>query len=203
MRKRVCLFLFVLTLLLLPGMVSVVSDRAILKNQIIRLHVVGATDGFADQNIKLQVKDAVVEYLQNQLADIKNAEAAKSYLHGHLDAVEKIANTVLAEKGFPAKAKVTFTKEAYPLRRYDSFALPSGVYESLIVTLGAGKGKNWWCVIFPSLCAGATGEVYESIAADAGLSYRLINTAACKDGYEIRFFLLDCIGKLENLFHFR
>ena len=85
------------------------------------------------------------------------------------------------------------------MRQYDTFALPSGVYESLRISIGEAQGKNWWCVVFPSLCMPAVGENFSDAAAGAGFDDGLTNTLQQKKGYEIRFFLLDWLGWLENL----
>ena len=97
------------------------------------------------------------------------------------------------------RAVVTFLKEKFPVREYDSFTLPSGVYESLRITIGDGEGRNWWCVVFPKLCVSAASV--EDTAAGAGFSEPLTDAITQKQGYRIRFLLLDILGKIENLFY--
>jgi len=180
---------------------SLVSEKDILRNNLIRLHVVADSDSAQDQSMKLQVRDAVLSFVQNQLASIPDAEAAKAFLSENLKELETVANETLAAIGSTDTAKVTLEEECFPMREYDTFSLPSGVYESLRVTIGSGAGKNWWCVVFPALCVGAVTEEFQQTAATAGFSDTLTDTLAGEDGYEISFFLLDCLGKLENFFH--
>lgn len=180
---------------------TVLADRQSLNENVIRLHVVAASDSEEDQQIKLQVRDALIETLQPGMDGLADAEAAKEYLMSRLEDLEETANRILTEAGSEDQATVTLAKEAFSTRDYDTFSLPAGVYESLRVTIGQGEGKNWWCVVFPSLCLPATSEGFEDAAAGAGFQDGLTNTLQQEDGYEIRFFFLDCLGWLENLFH--
>ena len=180
---------------------TVLADRQSLNENVIRLHVVAASDSEEDQQIKLQVRDALIETLQPGMDGLADADAAKEYLMSRLEDLEETANRILTEAGSEDQATVTLAKEAFSTRDYDTFSLPAGVYESLRVTIGQGEGENWWCVVFPSLCLPATSEGFEDAAAGAGFQDGLTNTLQQEDGYEIRFFFLDCLGWLENLFH--
>lgn len=178
-----------------------VADKEYLSNNIVRLHVVAASDSEKDQNMKLLVRDAVTQYLEEKLSGINSAQQAKEAMQSHLQAIEAAANTVLSENGSRDMAKVTLCKEQFPIRNYDTFSLPSGVYESLRVTIGQGEGKNWWCVVFPSLCIPAASNEVQTEAVSSGFSQNLANTITGKKEYKLSFFLLDCIGKLENIFY--
>ena len=180
---------------------GLVRDRMFLRENLIRLHVVGASDSDEDQAIKLRVKDAVVTYLSENMQGISGVEEAKAYLCTQLTALENVANEALASAGSGDRAVVTLAAEEFPVRYYDTFTLPSGVYESLRVEIGPAQGRNWWCVVFPGLCVGTTREELRDTAAGAGFSQTLTDTITDTQEYEIRFFLLDCLGALENFFH--
>lgn len=198
--RRIAKFLG--TILLLAALVwfgTVLADRQTLNNDLIRLHVVAASDSAEDQQVKLQVRDALVEHLQTAMQSLPDARRAKAYLQERLSELETLANGVLAAAGVADRAKVTLTKEAFSTRDYDTFSLPAGVYESLRVTIGEGEGKNWWCVVFPSLCLPAAGEGFADAAAGAGFDASLTGALRQEDGYAIRFFFLDCLGWLQNL----
>lgn len=197
MRKILCTCLI---LPLLLGALSLVSDRQRLQDDIIRLHVVGASNGDADQAVKLQVKDAVTAALEERLAQLPDAQAAHAYLRAHLAQIGDIANATLAAAGVTDRAVVTLEEEAFPTRQYDTFALPAGVYRSLRIRIGEAEGRNWWCVVFPGLCASATTEGFADTAVGAGFSDTLTDTLRQEQGYEVRFFLLDCLGWLQNWF---
>ena len=187
---------FVVTVLI--WLAGILSDRRKLNEELIRLHVVAASDSREDQEIKLQVRDAVTAYLQEAMADISDVEGAKAYLQENIPKIQKIANRALAAAGVEADAVVTLAKESFGTRLYDTFRLPAGVYESLRITIGAGEGKNWWCVVFPSLCLPATTSGFESVAAGAGFDEALVGALEGEAKYEIRFYLLDKLGELEN-----
>lgn len=189
---------FCLTVAVLIWVGSVFADRETLNNELIRLHVVANSDSEEDQAIKLRVRDAVVESLQEAMTQAGDMDRAKAYLQENLPKIQAIANEVLADAGVDADAVVTLTKEAFDTRYYDTFTLPAGVYEALRITIGEGEGKNWWCVAFPSLCMGATSEEFEDVAAGAGFNNTLTATLE-GETYEIRFFLLDKLGELENM----
>jgi stage II sporulation protein R len=191
---KTCIFCVLAAFLVWFG--TVLADRQTLNENVIRFHVVADSDGVEDQAVKLQVRDAVVEYLQPVLAELPTAEEARAWLEAHLQEIKAVADRILAENGFAETASVTVRKEAFTTRRYDTFTMPAGVYDALRITLGEGKGQNWWCVVFPQLCLPAVSTDMEAEAAGAGFSDTL--TGALTQEYEVRFFLLDCLGWLEN-----
>lgn len=178
-----------------------ILDRQTLREELVRLHVVAASDSEEDQTIKLQLKDAIVNSLKADLEKLRDAEEATAYLQTNLPKIEALANQILRESGCDDAAKVSLNMEEFPARYYDTFALPAGRYQSLRITIGPGEGQNWWCVAFPGLCLPATAEGFEDAASCAGFSDGLTATLEEKDGYEIRFWLLDAIGRLENFLH--
>lgn len=197
MSQRVLICLFAAAFLWLG---SVIADREKLNSDLIRLHVVAASDSAEDQDIKLRVRDAVNESLRQGLEDVADVNQAKTYLQENLGKIEKIANQVLAEAGCADSAVVTLGKEAFDTRYYDTFTLPAGIYEALRITIGEGEGKNWWCVVFPTLCIPATTEGFDQVAAGAGFPDALTAALEGEQGYELRFFLLDWLGEMEKKF---
>lgn len=179
---------------------ALLADKQTLREELIRLHVVADSDSPEDQAIKLQVRDAVLTSLREALADATDMAQAKAYIREHLPQIQETANAVLAEIGSGDTAVVTFLEEAFPVRQYDTFSLPSGVYESLRITIGTGEGKNWWCVVFPSLCFQGTSEDVEDAAVGAGFSDGLSGAVTGKQPYQIRFYFLDLLGRIENFF---
>lgn len=180
---------------------ALILDRQTLRQELVRLHVVAASDSEEDQAMKLRVKDAVVSSLKADLEKLQDAKEATAYLRENLPKIEALANHILREADCSDTARVSLGEEEFPTRYYDTFSLPAGVYQSLRITIGTGAGRNWWCVAFPGLCIPATAEGFEDAASCAGLSDGLTATLEEKDGYEIRFWLLDAIGRLENFLH--
>lgn len=178
---------------------ALILDRKQLNEELIRFHVVANSDSAEDQAVKLQVRDAVIASLQRDLEKVSDVTEARTYLRENLPKIQRIANETLRSAGFDCETVVTLGKEAFDTRIYDTFSLPAGVYESLRIVIGDGLGKNWWCVTFPSLCVPATTKGFEEAAVGAGFSDTLSDTLAGQQEYEIRFFLLDAMGRLENI----
>lgn len=175
---------------------SLIMDHQALQRDLVRLHVVANSDSQEDQAIKLQVRDAVLESIREAMASAGDAEAAKAYLMENLPKIEAAANACLKALGCEEEAVVSLCKEVFDKRIYDTFSLPAGIYEALRVTIGEGQGHNWWCVAFPTLCIPAASQEVEAVAADAGLSESA--QGAITGRYELRFFFLDLLGRLET-----
>lgn len=129
-----------------------------LPENVVRLHVVANSDSEEDQSVKLLVRDAVLEEAAKWYGGAQSMEEASSQLCTHLQSLGETARTTLAENGMEYSAKVEMTEMYFSTRDYGMFRLPAGRYRTLRVTLGEGQGKNWWCVVFPSLCLPAAGE---------------------------------------------
>ena len=175
---------------------DLMGDSQMLSRQILRLHVVAASDSSEDQTVKLQVRDAVLAELEPYMEDVHSAQEAQERLQELLPRLEATANETLLLAGHTHTARVTLMQEEFPAREYDSFRLPAGPYRSLRVSIGPGEGQNWWCVVFPELCNAATTEEFAQTAGISGFSQSL--TASLTGEYEIRFWLLDRIGDLRN-----
>ncbi len=192
----------VLVCALLTGLVwcgTVIADRERLNEELIRLHVVANSDTAEDQNLKLLVRDAVITSLRQALADVQDTQQAKEYLEENLPKLQELANKTLDAAGSTQRAVVTLCREKFPTRQYDTFSLPAGVYEALRITIGEGEGKNWWCVVFPSLCLPKTSQGFTDTAAGVGFPEALSGALSGEEPYQIRFYLLDKLGELEKI----
>lgn len=195
------LFAFVLILALLGSsfyLGTVYRDRQMLRDGLIRLHVVANSDSEEDQAQKLAVRDAIISYLSPMLSTFSDKEEAKAFLESEIEQIRRIADDTLHSLGSAFSAVVAVTEEAFDTRHYDTFTLPAGIYSSLRVKIGEAAGKNWWCVVFPSLCTPTTTESFVDTSVSAGFGDRLSRTISNENGKEIRFFLLDVFGKIEN-----
>ena len=193
---------FTLLVVLLFYVGTLIANKYTLRNDLIRLHVVANSDNARDQRIKIAVKDAVIAYIREQIPNIDNADDARLLLTEQLQNIQEIANDVLTTEGSVDRATVTLCKEKFGIRVYDTFSLPSGIYESLRIEIGDAEGKNWWCVVFPALCVPTSSSEFVETAASAGFDPALAESLANNDGFEVRFILLDILGKVENFFAF-
>lgn len=159
---------------------------------LVRLHVIAASDDATEQAIKLDVRDAVLSYLEPKLDSAADIAGAKALIEANLDGIAAAAESSAQGR----EVNVTLGEEYYPTREYDTFSLPAGRYQSLRVTLGEGAGHNWWCVVFPPLCLTAAeseaafeeldGETRAIISSDGG-------------GVQFKFRLLELWGELMEL----
>lgn len=199
MKKFIKILACMILLLSTIWMADVWQDKKALQENLIRLHVVANSDTKEDQEIKVQVKDAVVAYLQPLVDGFTDKKQAMEFVADNLSSIQQVANAVLQEQGKEDRAAVYLGSETFDTRHYETFSLPAGVYDSLRIQIGEGNGKNWWCVVFPSLCLPATSDGFQDTAVSAGFSNKLGNSLA--DGKNFRFFILDCFGKIERLFN--
>lgn len=195
-RRAAALSLLVLSVMLVSVCAVLQARQQRMAEKLVRLHVVANSDSDADQAVKLQVRDAVLRQAQTLLDGAADVHAA---IAQNLPALTRAANDALCAQGSCDRAQVTFRRELFPTRNYDTFSLPSGVYPSLRVTIGAGEGHNWWCVIFPALCMPATADGFEAAAAAGGFTQAEIDLMTRADeGYTVRFRALELLQALKN-----
>ncbi len=118
-----------------------------LQDNLIRLHIIANSDGADDQEVKLKVRDAVLEETKKSLESKSRGEIVDS-----LTSIEETANRVLRENGFDYTADAVYGKFDFPKKEYKNMTLPAGEYYGVRVILGNGAGHNWWCVMYPPLC---------------------------------------------------
>ena len=160
--KKFCIVFFALFILIATAAAAVLASPEGAQAEpaaYLRMHVRANSDSEADQAVKYAVKDALVEYLIPVAAACSTKEQAMAAVGARLPALAAVADGVLAEAGFAYGAKASLRKEEFPARVYDGVTLEAGVYDALILELGAAAGQNWWCVVYPPLCfsGAATG----------------------------------------------
>ena len=185
-----------LAAVLLTGALSL-GEQTALSEKVVRLHVLANSDSQEDQELKLRVRDRVLaetEALLEASADRKDAEQR---LTAALPELERLAAEEIAESGYDYPVSVRLEETAFPTRTYDGFTLPAGEDLALRVLIGAAEGQNWWCVVFPPLCAAASEDVAETALA-AGLSEDQVGLIMEENrGYELRLKSVELWEKLK------
>lgn len=120
--------------------------------EVIRFHVIANSDTEIDQDVKMKVKDNVVEYLQGKLKHAKTKKEAKKIICKESKKLRKIAQKTIEKEGFQYDCKVVYGKRTFPVKMYGDLTFPEGEYDALQIVLGKAEGHNWWCVMFPTLC---------------------------------------------------
>ena len=122
------------------------------KEKLIRFHVIANSDTDEDQELKLKVRDAVIDYLQPKLEKSKSIEESESIIKSEYNNLEKISKNIICDNGYDYNVSINLQYSDFPAKQYSSVVLPAGKYKALRIIIGEGKGKNWWCVMFPPLC---------------------------------------------------
>lgn len=170
------------------------SDAAVAEVSIpqesIRLRILANSDGTGDQLVKRQIRDQVVEQINQWVAgleDPQSLEQARALIQSHLPELNDLVGGELAQRGIDYSYTVELGTVPFPTKMYGGRVYPAGEYEALRVTLGAGKGQNWWCVLFPPLCfidAGSGDAATAEPAADKKAS--AVSAKASGDGAKVK-----------------
>ena len=120
--------------------------------EIIRFHVRANSDSPEDQQLKMQVKQELVEYIGELLNGVGDKEEARKILTDNIENIENAAKGVINEQKKEYNVKAYFENSYFPVKVYADMTFPQGIYEAFRVDIGAAEGKNWWCVLYPSLC---------------------------------------------------
>ena len=174
-----------LAAVLLSGTLSL-GEQTALSERVVRLHVLANSDSQEDQARKRRVRDRVLAETRTLLEASADREEAAQRLTRALPRLERLAAEEIAESGYDYPVSLRLEETAFPTRTYDGFTLPAGKYLALRVLIGAAEGQNWWCVVFPPLCAAASEDVAETALA-AGLSQDQVALITEESrGYELR-----------------
>lgn len=133
--------------------------------EIIRLHVVANSDSEEDQALKMKVKETIVTYLRGEMKDAASVDSARQAIRENLPEVEKIAKEKMNMEGYDYGAEATLETCYFPVKEYGDMTFPAGNYEALQVRIGRSEGKNWWCVMYPTLCF--VDSVYQVVPEDS------------------------------------
>lgn len=149
----ICILSFATIIHLYIPKIEVVADSVtVIPSEAIRLRILANSDASKDQAIKQKVRDAVNEQITEWVAELTSLADARELLHARLPEIQRIAEKVVAQEEVNQSVTIDFGKVQFPTKLYGQFLYPAGEYEAILITLGAGNGANWWCVLFPPLC---------------------------------------------------
>lgn len=168
------------------------ASESALADRVLRLHVVANSDSDSDQARKLLVRDAVLAEAAQILEGVSDRRGAEAALAPHLDELAQAGADALARTGTADPVTVSLADQWFPTKEYDGFSLPAGQYRALRVTIGEGRGRNWWCVVFPPLCLASVSERSVESAAEGVLSDDQVALITGQDGgYVLKFRLIE------------
>lgn len=145
----IVLFLFYTFICAFSYASSVSSDIA---DNVFRLHIIANSDTDEDQNLKLIVRDNILNYMKEIASSVSSKEEAVEIITSHLDDFYNIAIDTIRNAGYDYDVNLSVGQFDFPTKEYGDISLPAGIYDALRIEIGEAQGHNWWCVMFPTLC---------------------------------------------------
>lgn len=151
--KRFLILFVLFTIYILFSLVSYSNAvSADISNSVFRLHVIANSNSEEDQNLKYKVRDAIIEYMNSISKGISSKEESIKIAEENKENFYNIAKKVINDNGFNYNVNINIGNFSFPTKTYGDISLPAGFYDALKVEIGEASGRNWWCVMFPSLC---------------------------------------------------
>ena len=168
-----------------------------LSGEVFRFHVLANSDSKEDQELKMKVKEAVVDYMCENLSNAGNAAEAKAWAIRHKEELIRTAREVLQEEGCNDQITAEVVRCEFPDKTYGDITFPAGWYDALRIKIGKAQGHNWWCVVYPSICFTASAEELTEIAVSAGLTEdEAARLTGQSEGYVFRIQIVELAQKL-------
>ena len=148
--KKVIIILTLITAILIYTQIK--EDEVVIPDSAIRLRVIPNSNSSQDQNMKNKVKNYLEKNTYVLLENTNNIDDARNRINDNLENINSSIDHIFKENNYAMSYDVNFGYNYFPQKKYRKVKYEEGYYESLVVTLGNGEGKNWWCVLFPPLC---------------------------------------------------
>lgn len=167
-----------------------------IRSDVLRLHVIANSDTSVDQNLKLRLRDYILQEGKDIFNGSVNVENAVEKIEPVLPELEKSAKAFVNRAGFDYDVKISLSNEYFTTRTYEAVTLPAGKYLALRVVIGSGEGHNWWCVMFPPMCVPAADKKDEI---ENVFSEKEIKLVESKPKYEPRFKVVEIYEQLKEI----
>lgn len=167
-----------------------------IRSDVLRLHVIANSDTSVDQNLKLRLRDYILQEGKDIFNGSVNVENAVEKIEPALPELEKSAKAFVTQAGFDYDVKISLSNEYFTTRTYETVTLPAGKYLALRVVIGSGEGHNWWCVMFPPMCVPAADKKDEI---ENVFSEKEIKLVESKPKYEPRFKVVEIYEQLKEI----
>lgn len=182
---------FFMSLVLIVGITQpLIKTSENISDKVFRLHILANSDSTYDQNLKLGLKNYILENTSDLFIG-QNLEENIDIAMESLEELYRLSKEYLESQGSNYDVKTEVVKEFFETRVYDDFTLPAGIYSSLKITIGEGKGHNWWCIIFPSVCLSACSESMSDYLSEDEME--LVNS-----GYTAKFKVVEVYEKIKS-----
>lgn len=194
MSKKIFVFLpLLLIFTLLFGSLSYTNDASNdISTKVLRMHVLANSNSINDQRLKIAVKNNILKSTQELFTDCDNLEESIKIAQSNKELIKTSAQEVIKKYNKNYDVKVYVDNEFFDVREYKDFTLPSGNYNTVKVVIGEGKGKNWWCVMYPAVCISACSDDFDKALTKE--EKKLITSKK----YIPKFKILEIINKIKN-----
>ena len=162
-----------------------------------RLHILANSDSAEDQALKLKVRDALLEYTDMLFDKAANSDEAENIAMENLKTLQTVAQNVVYENGYDYKVNAQVVKMYFNTRYYDNYTMPAGIYDALRITVGDGKGHNWWCVMYPSICISSAVDTDEKVEKTFSENQQEIVKG---NDYQYKFKVVEIFEKIVSFF---
>ena len=172
-----------------------------LENDVLRLHILANSDSREDQQLKLAVRDKLLESSEKLFGGCETLADMKERAQQKRSEINDIALSVIHEKGFDYTVKNSVINMGFNDRTYGDLTMPAGQYDALRVEIGSAQGHNWWCVMYPPLCLPAAEDVSaDKKKAEEYFNKDQLDIMENHDNYKVRLWCADFFDKLLSLF---
>ncbi len=194
--KAIDLSVFLTLIICIVATVSFENSCKGIREEILRLHVIANSDEDYDQELKLKVRDAVLMSGKTIFSGSEDIISAQGKISEHTEQLKNSATETINSLGYDYDVKIELKRSYFPTRVYDNITLPAGYYKAVRIIIGEGKGKNWWCIMFPPLCLPAATDNRELIS--EYLNEKEMDIVTSSPKYEVRFWLIEKYYDLKN-----
>lgn len=153
--KKICAIIGVMVSLFVTGFIIHAKKHEMqeeLAREVFRFHVLANSDSEEDQALKMQVKEAVIGYMKQELPESDSVDTTKKWARENLEGIVELAQGIVESEGYDYPVTAEVTSCDFPDKTYGDITFPAGEYEALRIEIGQAKGQNWWCVLYPNLC---------------------------------------------------
>ncbi len=170
-----------------------------MSNRLLRLHILANSDSEEDQSLKLKVRDYILKMSSDMFQQADNLIEAEHIANTNLDLIIDKAQKYVYSLGYDYAVQGEVKKDMYfNTREYDDFTLPAGNYDAFRITIGEGKGHNWWCVMFPPMCFSVAEENNSSLS-DV-LNNQQLDITENSPQYEYKFKIVEIYNDIKKIF---
>lgn len=196
MRKKFLLFvpIFMVLVVMFSTLSPIIAMSENISTKVFRLHILANSNEDYDQELKMKVRNKVLEATEDLYANCNSVEEAKQITIKNISLIENTAQKVVAFYGYDYDVDVEVCEEYFNTRYYEGFTMPAGLYSCLKINIGEAKGKNWWCVMFPSVCVSGCTEDFEKSLTQEEIEL------ICSKNYIIRFKTVEVYENIKNRF---